>query len=93
VLLRTGLNRGERAPQLNNLFIAAEPVGPSTRHGAFWRRCFECGGRSSAPRARIEFWSGQVGLTLCLCFNDSEEIGPPMLARIGRVSGLQSDDL
>jgi predicted RNase H-like HicB family nuclease len=54
------LEHGERAPALNHLFIAARVSGFRYGHRASSRRCCQSGGRSSAPRARIESWSGQV---------------------------------
>jgi hypothetical protein len=52
------------------------------------------GWRSSENLAdRTEFSPVLTGQISCLHFSDAEEIGPRMLARIGKKTGLTPDDL
>ena len=38
-------------------------------------------------------WSARVSVATPWAFHDSEEIGPPMLARIAKKTGLTPEDL
>jgi hypothetical protein len=43
--------------------------------------------------ARIASWNGTVGPNYVFAFHEGEEIGPKMLARIARHTGLTPEDL
>jgi len=51
------------------------------------------GGTSGANWDHIEHWLAQDGLILSFAFHDGVEIGPQMMARIAKKTGLTPDDL
>jgi hypothetical protein len=59
----------------------------------FSQSSFGSGGRSGGNPVSIGRLADLTGLTSYFAFHDNEEIGPRMLARIAKKTGLKPEDL
>jgi len=93
-VLADRLENGENIPDLNTLF-AAWADGLAQKPNKFWPHYFELVGKLNGNQDRISYLSWQVaGWTdFVFAFHHRDKIGPKMLARIAKHTGLKPEDL
>src|ERR1044072_6722942 len=87
------LEHGEGTGQFVEVSFAAAGVsGPQPKPHVFLRRCFEAAGLLNVKPFSQSSCSSGLGDAV-FAFHDKDEIGPKMLARVAKHTGLRPDDL